>query len=201
MKKTLFLFSLFVSSITLAVPVETVNIDSFQKGSYWVWAFSESDGDGGWQEPYLYETYKVINRSKEWVTIGMSSAPSLDADFAPHHKFKANLIKCLDYGQNSRTLKRWKVQFFSKSLSGNKWQLVSRSHKGLVFTEKFNCLTNISSENLSTQKVEWEGERIVFGLRNKKRTSWYLANHPDLMGVTHHKVMGKYKLQLVDFQK
>ena len=197
-----FVFWIFVSlsAVLHGVPVATVNPVVFKEGSYWTWSYSESQTDSKWKKPYLYETYKVIKREKSKITIAMFSSDSPLFNGQAHHKFEFDIIRCLDLGQNHSTLKRWRVKFYRKDFENSKWEVVSESHKNLVFTEKFNCITNISSKELMVKNIYWLGDWEIFSHLGHNRKSWYFDNHPELKGVTHHKILDSYKMELYDYQ-
>ena len=177
-----------------AKSLETVEQDLFKKGDFFVWAFSEYDKSiSQWKEPYLYEKYTVTDVEGDVVTVEMSSDSQPNSSSASHHKFKANIKECLSLGASKNSMKKWKVSFYTKSF-GPQWELVSKKHKGLVFTEKFNCL----SDNVEVESgaVSWDGDWNISSEKLKKVKSWYFTDHPVLKGVTYRKVFGAYKLEL-----
>ena len=134
-----FLFSVFSFSKTM-VPV---TLEQFQPQGSWSWAFSEFDPKlQAWNAPYLFEKYTVTKVEGTLVTIEMSSSSSYPVETPPHHKFIADVQKCLTANSDYKTKKPWSVKFYTKSF-GPEWELVSSAHKPLVFTEKFNCISTI----------------------------------------------------------
>ena len=168
----------------------------FQKGQQWVWAYSEFDKDSNqWLKPYLYEKYTVTEVNGDIVEIEMSSDAELSGSSSAHHKLKANLSECLKAGTNVQKMKAWKIAFYTKSF-GPQWELVSLSHQGIPFTEKFNCLS--VDKEVVTEFVEWDSELWeIFNANSSGKGSWYFYGHPDLVGVTHSKDFNGYRMELV----
>lgn len=132
-----------------------VTLEQFQPQASWTWAYSEFDvATSTWKAPYLYERYTVIDVQGSKVTIEMSSSSTYPVETSAHHKFTADVNKCLSAYADYKTKKSWTVVFYTKSF-GPKWELVSSAHKPLVFTEKFNCISTIDEAvQLESQYVE-----------------------------------------------
>lgn len=151
-----------------------------QKGAAWTWAYSERAGETEpWASPYLYETYHVVDRVGDWVTVEMSSSDSLDKQKPPHHKFIVNVSECLAAGKKLIFFKRFRIQFYSKSFDGQ-WRLLSKKHKALAFTEKFNCFSGRFPYNV---KGAQGNQEPLFQWQNFASNSWYSFTTGDLQGV------------------
>lgn len=201
--KTIF-FALFPVLVFASNPTPVISSDLFKIGNSWTWAFSAPRGDTGtWETPYLYETYKVTQRKGDLVTIEMSSGPDIDSPFNPHHKFRANVADCLKQGKSKSSLRRWKIDFYTKNLPphANQWKRVSRRHKGLAFTEKFNCLKSTSPRDFRQKDIYWEGQNwLIFTTSRSKHASWYFTDHQELRGIAHNKILGGgYKMEFATF--
>lgn len=134
---------LFISVSSFSKTMVPVTLEQFQPQASWSWAFSEFDTKTQkWNAPYLYEKYTVITVQGSKVTIEMSSSSSYPVESPAHHKFIADVSQCLTAYADYKTKKPWTVTFYTKSF-GPHWELVSSSHKPLVFIEKFNCITTI----------------------------------------------------------
>lgn len=128
-------------SFANAFSYPTVKADDFKVGDYWVWAYSEKNvNQNAWKSPYLYEQYTVVKKENSQITFEMASGPQWPVKKDAHHRFVVDISKCLKNLQSIDKLKKWSVAFFSKSYSPN-WELVSVTHDPLVFTEKFNCIS------------------------------------------------------------
>ncbi len=140
----MYLFSaLFVGWLSSAKTMVPVTLEQFSVNQSWSWAFSEFDTQTGqWKSPYLFEKYTVVQVEGAKVTIEMSSSSEYPVNGAPHHKFIADVSKCLSAFADYKTKKPWTVAFYTKSF-GPQWELVSAHHKPLVFTEKFNCIREV----------------------------------------------------------
>ena len=189
--------SIFLVLSAQASPV--VDIRLFEKGAQWTWGYSEFDEAlQVWKDPYLYETYEVTKRKGDQVTIEMSSHKEFGKKAEAHHKFIANIKLCLRLGQRKGDLKSWKIKFFTKSY-GPQWELVSKSHKGLAFTEKFNCYSGEEEVNTLTVNVD-EEEHILFQFKEGLPKSWYLPETHDLTGIMLLRLPRSYKVELVDYK-
>ena len=128
-------------SLALNASPPTFSKVQFKKGAKWTWSYSRwSESKDDFEAPYLFETYKVVDIDGEEVTIEMSSGDELNHEVPPHHKFVVNLADCLEAGKSLFRFKRFRIQFYNRNSSGE-WKLVSKKHKALAFTEKFNCLS------------------------------------------------------------
>lgn len=174
----------------------TIEGSPFQKGDEWVWAYSEWDSKNlKWSEPYLYEKYRVTEVQGHKVEIEMSSDSQLNHQSPAHHKFVADTEACLRKGKSSKDLKSWRIAFYTKSF-GSQWKLVSKQHKGLAFTEKFNCLKG--AEEILSGEVTYENRNwTIFNPNPNQEGSWYFYDHPHLRGVTAMKDFGGYKMVLI----
>lgn len=132
-----------------------VTLEQFPLHATWVWAYSAFDVQKQvWKAPYLYEQYTVVAVEGSIVTMEMASGSEFPVIHQAHHKFVADVSKCLVAYGDYKTKKPWTVVFYTKSF-GPQWELVSSAHKPLVFTEKFNCITTIDDGiNLPSQYEE-----------------------------------------------
>lgn len=197
----IFRFILLLAAISFtmeSMASVTINERVFKKGSFWTWSYSELDEEGLWEEPYLYETYLVVDRAGDLVTIEMFSSSNLRTKTSAHHKFKANIKKCLKKGANARTLKRWGISFYTKSL-GPKWELLSHNFKNLAFTEKFNCFSG--DEGLIDKEfLFYENTVSAFQWVSKELPkSWYLTDGHESAGVAFIRFPGQFKMELVKY--
>lgn len=194
-----FFVCLFIFYVGFANTLEPKVVDRavFHEGASWTWSYSEFNEESQqWERPYLYETYKVSERLENEVTIEMSSSESLEVTREPHHKFIVNLDKCFGVGESVRKLLGLKVAFYTKNSNGE-WELLSKSHKGLAFTEKFNCLSGgletesdkVTIEGLTYPVFQWVGAGNI--------KSWYSNLDLEHGGVALKRRSRNYKMTLV----
>ncbi len=179
----------------------TVDENQFFVGGTWTWAYSQqSSSETTWEAPYLYETYQVVQVEKSKVTIEMSSRSDWKNGSAtePHHKFVVDIKQCLKRGKSLAQLRRLKIQFFTKSF-GNGWQLVSKNHKALAFTEKFNCFQNTTHPQMIDSIDLIEKNLPIVKFENYFTDSWYLSamDHP-LAGVMIRRLAGDILVEFVE---
>lgn len=189
---------LVLGKFAMATPA-TFDNQIFQIGASWTWAYSKCLlEDGRCLDPYLYETYTVIDRNDSLVTIEMSSDDHVQGDSPAHHKFVADLDACKKAGTHVGKFLNWKIEFYTTSLSDG-WELVSKKFKGLAFTEKFNCFSG-KLQNKSKTEV-WNSESLdLFQWMGLNIQSWYAANGDFLKGVAVQRTSGHYRVQLQRFQ-
>ncbi len=179
----------------------TVDASQFFVGAHWTWSYSQESSSGQtWESPYLFETYQVVQVDKGRVTIEMSSASdSTQANSTePHHKFVVDIRECLNRGQSLAPLRRLKIRFYTKSF-GSGWQLVSKNHKALAFTEKFNCFNDETHpQNNGSLSLFGQVQPIV-QFENYFTQSWYLnaVDHP-LAGVMMRRRAGDILVEIVE---
>lgn len=172
----------------------------FQPGQKWIWIYSSLDKKSGLWQSYFRETYTVTAREGERVTIEMSShSLPKDVDTPAHHKFVIDLRNC-PLATSDAKYRSWGVEFYTKSY-GPDWQLVSRYHPNLVFTEKFNCYQPKSIQKLAHSTAVWKGESqetLQIGLLGVADPSFYFTTS-DVAGVAATKVFAPtwdYKFEL-----
>lgn len=177
----------------IAVPsfAQVVDIESFQEGSFWTWSYSEST-DGVYASPYLYETYEVTQVMGSFAKVEMSSGPSAGIRYEPHHFFIIDLLQCSDVKRGLGRLNGLRVHFYSKSFGD--WELLSRKHDGLVFTEKFNCLENSIARKSKVFDLASYGSVELFQWQGLRIKSWY--DQAD--GVAKVRFSRNYKMELVE---
>lgn len=190
-KEILIIFTLLLSSNTWAT---LVNETQFETGKEWTWSYSEkAAGKDEWKEPYLYETYRVIERQGDEVTIAMASRSDISESFEPHHKFTINVAQCLKSGETLSQFLKLKISFYTKSLSEG-WTLLSHHHKALAFTEKFNCFVgDLKKEEKWIDSLN----RSIFQWIGLPEHSWYIQSDDSLNGVAYQRRAGDYRMQLV----
>lgn len=183
------LFSLFIQFVGAETNLPTVSIDGFDVGKTWIWAYSERTKDKqGWQEPHLYEQYKVIEVKGNVVTIEMSSSSTLPVKTNAHHKFVVDVDDCLRQQADYNYKKDFSLQFYTKSL-GPHWEK-AYSPKGIVFTEKFNCVSMAPEEKINLGHA-------IFQFKNSKNKTWYITIG-DFAGVAFEKEFDQnYRFQLI----
>ncbi len=173
MRLALLIFSILTLSLKLSAKPPTIQIDQFEKGHFWVWSYSEwNEEEKNFFDPYLFETYEVTDVEDAKITIEMSSSPSIDQKQPPHHRFVINLDRCLTLGQSQKSLKNLRIHFYTKSM-GNDWKLLSKNHKALAFTEKFNCLSASQAANIDLHKFQ-NSQWPSFQWPEFSPTSWYI---------------------------
>lgn len=192
------LFCAIVTYFNFAFGLSQFDKRMFTTNSYWTWSYSEYDFEKEeWKPAYLYETYTVVQRSEDNVTIEMASHQQLDKKGEAHHKFIANLQSCLEQGKEFKSFRRWKIEFYTKSLSPD-WELLSKNHKGLAFTEKFNCVSDDKKYNI--EDVLFAGQSFeVFQFQGPYPRSWYLSQG-HLKGVAYQRFPKEYKMELVSYK-
>jgi hypothetical protein len=161
-----------------------VSPEVFSIGKQWSWTYSSFDKKNAQWTPYFLETYTVVAREGSLVTVEMSSHPTSESGPTPaHHKFIADVNDCLR-AANDPQRRNWTVQFYTKSF-GLDWELVSRSHPNLVFTEKFNC-TGPNGVDVATDTFDTQA---IFQILPKAHqdASWYFLNFQGLEGVAARK--------------
>jgi hypothetical protein len=204
----LFSSVLLLLSLVINIPVANaadspthypvVKLSDFRVGKYWVWVyFEQNKTTQKWETPYLYERYSVIEVEGSIVTIEMSSGPRLPVLTPAHHKFRVDIKTCLkNYGQ-LENLKNWTVEFYTKSLSPD-WELTSKFHKNLVFSEKFNCTATSSQSTVFTVNTEL-GVLSAFKHNVLGWDSYYGLDNPALRGVAVLKYFDShYKFELIE---
>lgn len=191
-------FSAFAGSHT------TVTAAQFQVGNTWTWTYSELSRTTGEWTPYLLETYRITESKPPLLTFEMSSSGGPGIFSEAHHKFIVDFSRCESAALDSKK-KNFHVEFLTKSY-GNGWQVVSKYHKNLVFTEKFNCAGPITPAEFVTEKVwSWQSQPTnVFTIdtKAKKETSWYFLAVPGLEGVAAYKLFEPkqdYKFELTSY--
>lgn len=182
----------FWSAVGLA---EGVVSEDFSIGNQWTWAYSEELHDV-WQEPYIFETYTVVNRIGSLAQIEMSSSDKLSLTGEPHHYFVVDLEDCFRVRGHVGRLNKLKIQFYTRSHS-DRWELVSRRHPGLAFTEKFNCLDSKLPRKQQTYESPLFGTLDLFQWRGLKVHSWYNASEQEAPGVAILRFTRNYRMELV----
>lgn len=186
------------SALATAQAIPTVQFESFKPGAYWRWVYSELDKKTGEWSPYLVEKYTVTAVEGRNVTLEMNSSgyPAVNAE--AHHKMIVDFSKC-ELAAADPKKRAFTVEFYTKSF-GNGWQVVSKAHKNLVFTEKFNCSSPAANE-------EWEyldmGGSATFRLKRTpaREASWYFLDRADALGVAAMKLFDPkqdYKFEFLD---
>jgi len=189
---------LFSSSYATGEERFTVNLDTFEHGSYWIWSYSEKTKDSDlFQQPYLYEKYEVVKVQGDKITIEMSSSSDLVFDEPAHHKFRADLSKCLELGESSsdRSMRSWKIAFYTKSL-GPDWSLVSKSFKSLAFTEKFNCFSSLKT-NTSIPFSNGDEYFTAYQTPQKNIKTWFAKHESKIAGVGVLRLPKSFKMELI----
>ncbi len=160
-------------SIAFGVPA-TVDAQQFQVDDQWVWSYSQWNEEiGQWDSPYLYETYQVAKVDNGKITIEMSSSAAPGSATDPHHKFVVDIGACLEQGVALSTFKEFHIQFYTKSL-GKGWELLSKNHKGLAFTEKFNCFSG--DRSFQEKRIPLHGKDVnSFQWDQFPVRSWYAS--------------------------
>ena len=193
-----FLILFFISCICLTVVAkpQLVDLDSFQPGHSWTWSYSEqTEISSPWQDPYLFETYSVVDRQGSLVTIDISSHADRGGNLAPHHRFIVDLTDCMNAKNSLGRLLRWKIKFYTKTRSID-WQLVSRKHDSLAFTEKFNCYDGPIPFKEIQNRIVGETRDIAKWLSIPLQ-SFYIADDSALAGVAAQRRSRNY-LMLLD---
>lgn len=202
MKQRLLLVFLLLGINSFAAQVASVDRSLFQQGNHWTWLYSSWDGQRKEWIPYYIERYTVTKEDESRITIEMSSWPA-PLSGAAHHKF------ILDFGQCERAardprFKNFTVRLFTKSLGSN-WELVSNTHKNLIFTEKFNCTAAFPKQKVVYDHHSFKTRDIkVFQILTQppRPGSWYFLSDPQLKGVAARKFFHpkkEYKFELIDF--
>lgn len=186
----LFFAVLFVSFVTVAQTAGDGKIQqsSMQQGRAWTWTYSELQADGSWK-PYFSERYTLVavNGSKLSFEMSSGSLPAPGPGPA-HHRFTMDFKDC-EKAKGDPRYRGWTVEFWSAS-SGT-WELVSRTHPNLVFSEKFNCYGPAANESLSTADMNLNGElwkTFVIVKKPAGEPSWFFLDHPLLQGVASGKL-------------
>ncbi len=176
-----------------------IDSNSFEEGDFWKWSYSEfEEGEGRWKAPYLFEMYKVVEKSGSKVTIEMFSSEQIEMESGAHHKFEVDIADCLSLGAEVRTFKRLKIKFYTKSFS-SKWELVSRRFKALAFTEKFNCFSGDKALRAYEEKDVLGRKMNLFRFNEKKLPmSWYSLTE-GLEGVALLRYPRNYKMEMVEY--
>lgn len=197
--KFVVVFLILVSAFSNASAQSSlVSMDQFYPGAYWVWSYAERDEESQkWQDPYLYERYQVIAVDGDQVTIEMSSGSEVDHENEPHHKFVADVSRCLELGASKMKFQRFRIEFYTKSF-GNGWSLLSKKHKGLAFTEKFNCFSDKVKQK--TDQISFFSELVdVFQWRTLAPRSWYARSmDATLQGVMMKRGTKNIAIKLID---
>lgn len=198
-------FHLLAGSSVWADSVATVNRAQFKEGNYWRWLYSEWDKESHQWKPYYIEKYTVTDENEDLITIEMSSSPASSMEGPPHHKFILDFNKCRRAAKNPR-FKNFTVELYTRSL-GQNWELVSRSHKNLIFTEKFNCETPFPHQKVVYQDQTYRNKvyrTFQVNTQPPRKRSWYFLNLPeDLKGVAFSKEFppsGQYRLEILDYK-
>ena len=148
--KTL-IFALFLSQSAIAAPIVTASF--FKVGDSFAWDYFEKTGAF-----YSGERYTVIEVNGSKVKFEMGSKFSESAEYIPHHRFEADVAKCVNEN------KTWHLRMWY--LNGSVWEEYSNP-KTLPFEEKFNCrVTDVAVREVN-------GVQLV---QTKERGSWYGPN-------------------------
>ena len=127
----------------------------------------------------------------------MASSAQYPVTTPPHHRLIANISDCL----STKDLKSWTIEFYTKSF-GPDWEMVSKQHKNLAFTEKFNCVSEWHSPlNVETVDIQGQPGSIAFlQIDINEPGSWFIQNPTDLNGVAYKKYFdSKYLFELIKF--
>jgi hypothetical protein len=197
----LFLVFSFTNSISVCTSAaDVVHTGQFYVGATWTWSYSEwNQGAADFDAPYLFETYRVTEVKGPLVTVEMSSGDREDQKNSPHHKFVANLQECLEFGENPKLLRRFRIEFYTKSLDGG-WTLLAPHYNALAFTEKFNCLSTPQTRHFDRFPVQ--GQTVAaFQWQDHWTQSWYaLAPESPLHGVMIRRHARKILIELVSLK-
>ena len=171
--------------------VTSVSRGLFHRGDYWRWLYSEWDAKAERWRPYYLEEYRVGAEDGDRLTFEMRSAPAgQPLDPTPHHKFVIDFAKCARAARDPR-FRSFVVELYTHSF-GPDWELVSRAHDGLIFTEKFNCAAAFPRERVERGEVPDAAgaPHPVFRVRRQppRPGSWYFLDRPGLEGVAAFKV-------------
>lgn len=194
-------FALGPSSLAAEPAYRTVTLDQFTVGNCWLWTYFEKNKQTGTWAPYYFERYTVTEADGKKLTLEMSSSSARPILSAAHHKMDVDFSKCESSAQDPR-FKNFTIVFYTKSMGEDgRWQLVSRAHKNLVFTEKFNCWGALPNEKIVT--AFWpgpSGSKPIFQVERvpPREASWYFLAEPGLEGVAALKIFdpaGEYKME------
>ncbi len=165
-------FTILTLSLNVSGKPPTILKDQFTIGDRWVWSYSEwSHEKNDFLRPYLFETYEVTAVRDAEITIEMSSSPDIDQKEPSHHKFIIDIDRCLTLGKAKQSLRNLRIHFYTKSLDQN-WKLLSKNHKALAFTEKFNCLSSNQGANIDLNDFQ-NSQLPSFQWTDFSPTSWY----------------------------
>lgn len=202
MSRLLILLSLFVFQPAFSAGFAAVDRSMFEVGRNWRWLYSEwKPAENRWV-PYYIEKYEVVATDGSLVTIEMSSSPAASSPGPAHHKFVLDFSKC-ERASRDPGFANFTVVFYSRSL-GPDWELVSKSHGNLVFTEKFNCRSPFAGQRISERDLPLAGGSFrLFQIQTPPRTggSWYFLNQPGFQGIAAFKEFpptGQYKFELLE---
>lgn len=193
----------FFLAFAWAESVPSVQMSQFQKGNYWRWLYSELDSNNKDWKPYYIERYSVVKTEESKLTIEMISSAVGEKKHQAHHKFVVDFKRCERAAKDPR-FKNFSLEFYTKSFDPSKWELVSRNHSHIVFTEKFNCAQLFPGQKAKYMSFQREGgEHTLFqAVRNPpKWDSWYFLDLNGLVGVAAYKLFGPaktYKFELIE---
>jgi len=176
------LLSLFILNTSYSQSSSPLNgqfsTSLFKKGTSWTWHYYES---GNLNKTYSEEKYTVLKKKGPKVTFLLSSRVGKEDVFSKRYKFKVNLRICEQ---------KWKRRNYNPSFVIKIWQRVNetwtpmgRTGKSLLFEEKFNCNSQLTSK-VSSYSHPWFGENSVVG--PSKEGSFYFEEGP-MKGVLSHK--------------
>lgn len=182
----IFLFIFSVLTATASQTTSHVEFSQFKQGASWIWVYSEwSKKDNAWA-PYFREKYTLTEAKDKILTFEMSSGP-IEGELAPpHHKIVVDFTKCEKASADPK-MRNFSVEFYTQSFGGG-WKVVSKNHKNLVFTEKFNCAGPMNFEKVVFSVLNVSGtQQPTFQKQPGSEASWYFLNFGQLTGVAASK--------------
>lgn len=192
-----FLLILSIFTASASEVTSHVEFSQFKQGASWIWTYSEWDKKNTQWVPYFREKYTLVEVKDKILTLEMSSGPA-EGKLAPaHHKMVVDFAKCEKASADPK-MRNFTVEFYTQSFGGG-WKLVSKNHKNLVFTEKFNCAGPMTFEKVAFSELNVDGQaQTTFQKQPGKEASWYFLNFGELTGVAAGKDFepkGEYKME------
>lgn len=133
----LLLSGALAAPVPATAPLPVVSPELFEPGREWIWDYQEASG-----APYSSERYRVIARRGSVVEFELSSTygnpPGAPIPEAPHHRFTADVARCLKAHANPAAPRPWSIEIFSWDAGQARW-VSGGIHHPLAFEEKFNC--------------------------------------------------------------
>jgi len=157
----------FFAAVTGQVPV--VSSEFFAPGRSWTWDYSHAQTG----ELYSTETYTVVDRAADLVTIEMSTIFPGQGAYRAHHRLIVPVDRCLAAYRNPVQKQPWSFRMFYREQDGH-WQ-ETEPPTTLAFEEKFNCnpWINDSRSYLTIFRDGVNGAEFMHKLWRTVETSWF----------------------------